>query len=130
MPKAKSQAVSPPVEEKQNQLLDYEVKVYPSQSDGAQRASASVTINGSFAVRGIKVMEGTKGLFVSMPSYRTGNGEYKDIAFPCTSQARKELDQAVLEAYQQTQVQGQNATNQEAPVQQQEQSGQPAMAGM
>lgn len=39
MPKAKSQAVSPPVEEKQNQLLDYEVKVYPSQSDGAQRAS-------------------------------------------------------------------------------------------
>jgi len=130
MPKAKSQAVSPPVREKQHRPLNYEVKIYPSQGDGAQRASASVNINGSFAVRGIKVMEGTKGLFVSMPSYRTGNGEYKDICFPCTTEARKQLDHAVLEAYQQTQVQGQNVTNQETPVQQQEQSGQPAMAGM
>ena len=53
-------------------------------------------------------MEGTNGLFVSMPSYRTGNGEYKDICFPCTKEARSQLNEAVLNAYQQSLAQNQS----------------------
>ena len=52
-------------------------------------------------------MESSKGLFVSMPSYRAGNGEYKDICFPVTKEARQEFDNAVLDAYQQALTQSQ-----------------------
>ena len=52
-----------------------------------------------------------------MPSYRAGNGEYKDICFPCTKEARAEFDSAVLDAYQQALVQAQapNQRGLEAP---------------
>jgi stage V sporulation protein G len=73
------------------------------------RANASVNINDSFAIRNIKVVEGSKGLFVSMPSYKAGNGEYKDICFPCTKEAREQFNEAVIGAYQQALTQGQAA---------------------
>jgi len=89
--------------------IHYEVRIHSLQFSGATRANASVDINGAFAVRGVKVMEGTKGLFVSLPSYKAGNGEYRDICFPCTTQSRERFNQAVLEAYEQAlqQAQGQ-----------------------
>ena len=71
--------------------LQYDVKIHSLYPEGSCRALASVNLNGSFAVRGLKVMEGANGLFVSMPSYRAGNGEYKDICFPCTREARSQL---------------------------------------
>ena len=85
----------------------YAVKIHSLRLEGSCRATASVNINGCFAVRGIKVMDSSKGLFVSMPSYRAGNGEYKDICFSCTKEARMEFDSAVLDAYQQALVQAQ-----------------------
>lgn len=108
----------------------YEVKIHSIHPEGTLRATASVNVYGDFAVRGIKVMEGTKGLFVSMPSYKAGNGEYKDICFPCTKEAKAEFDNAVISAYQQTLTQGQTAARQkEAPAPVQE-HGQPVMSGM
>ena len=85
----------------------YDVKIHTLRPEGTCKATASVNINGCFAVRGIKVMDSSKGLFVSMPSYRAGNGEYKDICFSCTKEARMEFDSAVLDAYQQALVQAQ-----------------------
>ena len=68
-----------------------------------------------FAVRGVKVMESSRGLFVSMPSYKAGNGEYKDICFPCTKEARMEFDNAVISAYRQALSQGMSQSRQSAP---------------
>ena len=99
----------------------YAVKIHSLRLEGSCRATASVNINGCFAVRGIKVMDSSKGLFVSMPSYRAGNGEYKDICFSCTKEARMEFDSAVLDAYQQALVQAQ--------AQSQRWSGRSAMTG-
>ena len=67
-------------------------------------------------------MEGSKGLFVSMPSYKAGNGEYKDICFPCTKEARIEFDKAVIGAYQQVLTQGQVAAQKQESSGQQEQT--------
>ena len=90
--------------------LDVKISsMYPPGQQGGIRAYASATIDGCFAVRGLKVVEGGRdGLFVSMPSYRTGNGEYKDICFPCTKEARSQLNEAVLNAYQQSLAQNQS----------------------
>lgn len=129
MPKAKAIPTPAPQEEQKPQPLQYDVNIYPGKGDGAQKASATVNINGQFAIRGLKIMEGTKGLFVSMPSYKVGN-EYKDICFPCTKESRADFDKAVLTAYAQKMEQTQaNAPKQEPPQQEQEQS-QPVMAGM
>ena len=88
--------------------MQYDVRIHSIQFDGPCRATASLNINGCFAVRGIKVMESSKGLFVSMPSYKVGN-EYKDICFPITPECRKQLNDAVLGAYEQALTQSQNS---------------------
>ena len=93
-------------QKKEDSGLRYDVKIQSIRPEGTLRATATVNINNAFAIRGIKLMEGSKGLFVSMPSYKAGNGEYKDICFPCTSESRKEFDQAVLNAYEQTLTHG------------------------
>ena len=93
-------------QKKDDSALHYDVKIQSIRPEGTLRATATVNINDAFAIRGVKLMEGSKGLFVSMPSYKAGNGEYKDICFPCTSEARKEFDMAVIGAYEQALTQG------------------------
>ena len=101
--------------------MKYDVKIHSIRPEGAMRANASVNINDSFAIRGVKVMEGSNGLFVSMPSYKAGNGEYKDICFPCTKQSRIEFDKAVLGEYQHQLSQLQSQRQEAAPFPEQAQ---------
>ena len=81
--------------------LQVDVKIRTLHTSGPVLADASVDLNGCFAIRGVKVMDGSNGPFVSMPSYKSGK-EYKDICFPCTKEFRQEFHQAVLDAYRQT----------------------------
>ena len=71
-----------------------------TKDDGNVRASASLTIGGAFAVHGIKVITGQKGDFVSMPSYKSGDS-YKDIFHAVTADARQQMNDAVMKAYEQ-----------------------------
>lgn len=63
------------------------------------RAFADVLIGEHYAVRGIRVMEGPKGLFVSMPGRQVGDGAYIDTFRPITKEARELLHALVLAAY-------------------------------
>lgn len=111
--------------------LDVKISsMYPPGQQGGIRAYASATIDGCFAVRGIKVVEGGRdGLFVSMPSRKTVDG-YKEVCFPVTAEFRSQLHNAVMDAYQQA------LTMAQAPPAQQEAAGEEApqegqqMAGM
>lgn len=126
MPKTAAQA-APKQELPQENPMDLNVRIYPIKTDGALKANASVNINGFFAVSKVRILEGTKGLFVSMPQYKGQNGEYKDICFPCTKEAKQAFDKAVLSAYEQTMAQKQSKEQvQEVPKQEQSQQ----MAGM
>ena len=95
--------------------MQYDVRIHSIQFDGPCRATASLNINGCFAVRGVKLMEGSNGLFVSMPGQINSKGEIKDICFPYTREARAELESAVVTAYQQALTQGMNRSPQSAP---------------
>ncbi len=79
--------------------MKIDVKIGSIHPDGNVRAYASVNLNDCFAIRNIKIVDSTKGMFIAMPSYKTGNGEYKDICFPITKEFREQLNQAVLQAY-------------------------------
>lgn len=60
---------------------------------------ANVTFDNEFVVRGIKIIEGSKGLFISMPSRKIRDKQYKDIAHPINNAAREKIQKAVLEEY-------------------------------
>lgn len=68
--------------------------------DGKLKAVASITIDDCFVVHDIKVIEGAEGYFISMPSRKTPDGEYKDIVHPINTQTREQIRDAVLEAYE------------------------------
>jgi stage V sporulation protein G len=86
-------------QEPRAQAPKYDVRVGLFPSEGPVRGVCTVTINGEFAVKNVKIIEGSKGLFVSMPSYKSGE-EYKDLFFPVTKEARAELQEAVLNEYE------------------------------
>ena len=113
---APAQAPAPQVEQLPTQV---NVKISSLRTSGSTLATASVDLNGVFAVRGIKVVQGTEGPFVSMPSYKTSDG-YKDVCFPVTKEFREQLHTAVLDAYQQAMTQvtqrGQTPPSQEPPA--------------
>ena len=60
---------------------------------------ASITIDDCFVIHDIKIIEGKESLFIAMPSRKTKEGEYKDIAHPINSETRQMLSDAVLKAY-------------------------------
>ena len=62
----------------------------------------SVTFDNEFVVHDIKVIESQNGLFIAMPSRKTPNGEFRDIAHPINSEARTKVQNAILEKYQST----------------------------
>jgi len=61
---------------------------------------ANVTIDNAFVVRGIKIISGNKGYFLSMPSRKRPDGTHQDIAHPINNEARRLLEERVLAAYQ------------------------------
>ncbi|MDI6839546.1 MAG: septation regulator SpoVG [bacterium] len=63
------------------------------------KAFASITIDDCFVVTDLRVIEGTKGLFVAMPSRKLGNGSFKDIAHPLNNETREEIEKAVIDEY-------------------------------
>lgn len=81
------------------QITDIRVRVLSKESK--MKAVVSVTFDEAFVVHDIKVIEGEKGLFIAMPSKKTPDGEYRDIAHPINVQMRAMLQDAILEQYRQ-----------------------------
>jgi DNA-binding cell septation regulator SpoVG len=80
----------------------FHVSVASFDRDGSHtKGLARMYIEDSFVVQNISIVEGKNGLFVSMPAYKTGKGEYKDVAFPITKDFRGKLYGAILDTYKQ-----------------------------
>jgi len=82
------------------QALGLEVKrITRLDGDGAIKAFCDVAVAGAVLIKGVKVVEGKKGVFVSMPREQGKNGQWYDTVVPLTKEAREQLAEAVLEAY-------------------------------
>lgn len=73
-----------------------------TKDDGKMKAFVSITIDDQFVVHDIKVIEGEKGLFIAMPSRKTADGEYRDIAHPINSETRALIQDIILKKYLET----------------------------
>ena len=78
-----------------------EVKVFPVDEDRL-RAYVTITLDHCFVIRDLKVIKGTTGYFVSMPSKKRKDGTYKDIAHPINSETRRLLEERVIQEYERT----------------------------
>ncbi|MFJ7669626.1 septation regulator SpoVG [Lysinibacillus sp. NPDC097195] len=76
-----------------------DVRLRHVQTDGRMRAIASITLDNEFVVHDIRVIDGNTGLFVAMPSKRTPDGEFRDIAHPINSTTRNKIQEIILNAY-------------------------------
>ena len=70
----------------------------------------SVTFDNEFVVHDIKVIEGQNGLFIAMPSRKTPDGEFKDIAHPINTDTRERIQTSILEAYEKAKVEDESET--------------------
>src|SRR5690606_41609504 len=69
-------------------------------TEGKMRAIASITFDDEFVVHDVRIIDGNNGLFVAMPSKRTSDGEFRDIAHPINSKTREKIQAAVLKEYE------------------------------
>lgn len=77
-----------------------EVRIrFVKKEDSKLKAVASITIDDCFVVHDIKIIDGTDGLFIAMPSRKTSDGEFKDIAHPLNTETRENLKNAILTVY-------------------------------
>lgn len=76
-----------------------DVRIRKVNDEGKMRAVVSVTFDDEFVVHDIKVIEGQNGLFIAMPSRKMGEGDFRDIAHPLTSETRNRIKDAIFEEY-------------------------------
>ena len=77
-----------------------DVRIRKMTKEGNMKAVASITVDNELAIHDIKIIEGEKGLFIAMPSRKTPDGDYRDIAHPISQESRDTLQKAILEAYE------------------------------
>ena len=84
--------------ERHMQITD--IRIRKINVDSKMKAVVSVTFDNAMVVHDIKVIEGADKLFIAMPSRKTPEGEFKDIAHPITMEMREDLEKGILEKYQ------------------------------
>lgn len=77
-----------------------DVRIRQVTKEGKMKAVVSITLDNEFVVHDIKVIDGDKGLFIAMPSRKTGDGEYRDIAHPINPETRSMIQETILEHYE------------------------------
>lgn len=76
-----------------------DVRLRRVSAEGKMRAIASITFDEEFVIHDVRIIDGNNGLFVAMPSKRTADGEFRDIAHPINSTTREKIQDAVLREY-------------------------------
>ena len=76
------------------------VKVIKTEGNFRVKGIASITIDDSFVIHDIKIMESEKGLFVAMPSKKCPDGTYKDMAHPINAETRELIQKAIINEYE------------------------------
>ncbi len=88
-----------------------DVRVRKVTKEGKMKAVVSITLDNEFVVHDIKVIEGDKGLFIAMPSRKSSDGEYRDIAHPLNSDTRDRIQAMILKGYEEALLE--NSTTEE-----------------
>lgn len=81
-----------------------DIRIRKINTESRMKAVVSVTFDNEFVVHDIKVIESQNGLFIAMPSRKTPEGEFKDIAHPINAITREKIQKAILDKFEATAV--------------------------
>jgi stage V sporulation protein G len=81
-----------------------DVRIRKIETQGKMKAIVSVTFDNEFVVHDIKIIESQNGMFVAMPSRKTPEGEFRDVAHPINTQVREKIQKAILQNYESAQI--------------------------
>lgn len=84
-----------------------DIRIRKIDAEGKMKAVVSVTFDNEFVIHDIKVIESQNGLFIAMPSRKTPEGEFRDVAHPINAAAREKVQKAILEKYESASVETQ-----------------------
>ncbi|MEJ6950625.1 septation regulator SpoVG [Natronospora cellulosivora (SeqCode)] len=76
-----------------------EVRIFLTSQTGPTKAFASITFEDSFVIKDLRIVEGKNGLFISMPSRKDKNGEFRDICHPINTETRNKISEIILGKY-------------------------------
>lgn len=76
-----------------------DIRIRKVEAEGKLKAYVTVTFDDSFVVHNVKVIEGDSGVFIAMPSRKTRKGEFKDVAHPINTEFRNEMQEKILDAF-------------------------------
>lgn len=77
-----------------------DVRIRKIDTEGKMKAVVSVTFDNEFVVHDIKIIESQNGMFIAMPSRKTPDGEFRDIAHPINAETREKIQTAILRNYE------------------------------
>ena len=77
-----------------------ELRIRKVEDEGKLRAYVTVTFDNCFVVHNVKIIDGKSGLFIAMPSRKTANGEYKDVAHPISPEFRTEMQDKIIAEFE------------------------------
>ena len=80
------------------------IRLRKVETEGRMRAIVSITLDDAFVVHDLRVIDGNNGLFVAMPSKRTKEGEFRDVAHPINVEMRAKIQDKILAAYAESEV--------------------------
>ena len=80
-----------------------EINIFPRYADSLL-AIAHIVIDDVFIIKGIKIVDGKNGTFISMPSSKNRKGEHRDICHPLNTETRNEIERLIIEKYKQTKL--------------------------
>jgi stage V sporulation protein G len=92
-----------------------QVKVFPVNEEKL-KAYVSIVFDDCFLISDLKVIHGPNGLFISMPSKRKKNGEFKDVAHPLNRDTREWMERRILEEYERAAIQESEESSHEGGV--------------
>ena len=75
------------------------IRLRKVETEGRMRAIVSITLDDAFVVHDLRIIDGNNGLFVAMPSKRTKDGEFRDVAHPINVEMRAKIQDKILAAY-------------------------------
>ena len=79
-----------------------DIHIRKMNAEGKMKAVVSVTFDDALVIHDIKVIEGQDKMFIAMPSRKTPNGEFKDIAHPINAEMRELLQDSIIAKYEET----------------------------
>ena len=77
-----------------------DIRIRKVDTEGKLKAYVTVTFDDCFVVHNVKIIEGDNGAFIAMPSRKTKNGEYKDVAHPINTDFRNMLQDRIIDSFE------------------------------